>query len=206
MRLLLLLPALLSAAGAILLPNPDGPYPVATRVHALTDTSRIDPYAPANTTEHRRVLISIFWPIDGTEFCATEKLPYMPPVTAKAYGALAGSIGLSNDTFSAFEMEFCRVAKVQGCKVRGRKSHFPLAVFSPGSGNSRLIHSAMAKSLASYGYVVVTVDHPYDASIVEFPNGDIVLEGNIPEDDASLEKATQVSPALRVLTTPTNMN
>jgi hypothetical protein len=33
----------------------------------------------------------------------------------------------------------------------------------------------MAQSLASAGYFVVTMDHPYDASVVEFPDGSLVF-------------------------------
>lgn len=192
MKLILVLPALLSVVGAILLPNPDGPYPVAHRVHALTDTSRNDPYAPANKTEQRRVLVSLFWPVDGTKSCKTETVPYMPPATAELYGMQASSMGLSNETYASFSMEYCKVAPIRGCSAKSQKSQYPLAVFSSGAGNSRLIYSATAKSLASYGYVVVLVDHTYDAAIVEFPNGDIVLAADIPETDPSLEEATKV--------------
>lgn len=186
----LVLSALASAVGALLLPNPDGPYPVAMRVQALTDNDRVDPYS--NSTDKRQVLLSVFWPIDKTKECSPEIVPYMPPATAQAYGQWAASNGLSNDTFAQFELEVCGIKAVKGCPVKS--SRYPLVLFSPGSGNSRLLYSAMAKSLDSYGYVVVTVDHPYDANIVEFPDGTIVLGADIPETDESLEKATLVNP------------
>lgn len=187
----LLLPAFASIVGALLLPNPDGPYPVAMRVHTLTDKNRVDPYAP-NATDKRQILVSVFWPIDKSKECSPETVPYMPPATAQAYGLWASSNGFSNDTFSQFQLEVCGVSNVKGCRAR-TKSQYPLVLLSPGSGNSRLLHSAMAKSLSSYGYVVVTVDHPYDANIVEFPDGTMILGADIPETDESLEKATLVS-------------
>ncbi|CAM1509581.1 Fc.00g033200.m01.CDS01 [Cosmosporella sp. VM-42] len=191
MRFLPLLSALFSVVTAIVLPNPIGPYPVAMRVHSLTDSSRIDPYAN-NTSQHRRVLLSIFWPVDGTKSCSSETVSYMPPATAGVYGQLAGSIGLSNETFGAFELEFCRVGGIKGCKANAKNSRYPLVLFSPGGGNSRLLYSAIARSVASQGYVVVAVDHPYDADIVEFPDGTIITEADIPETDPALEMAAKV--------------
>jgi predicted dienelactone hydrolase len=73
-----------------------------------------------------------------------------------------------------------------------REEKVPIAIFPSGSGNSRLVYNAMARSLASFGNVVVLIDHPYDAIIVEFPDGTVVEGGNIPEDTEILEKATQV--------------
>ncbi|RSL80963.1 hypothetical protein CEP51_006174 [Fusarium floridanum] len=192
MYLFVLLLSFLHFGNALLLPNPSGPYPVALKINTMTDNHRIDPYAPNH--QKRRILTSIFWPVNSKS-CSSRPVPYMPPATAAAYGAQAAQLGLSNDTFKVIEMEVCDVSKTSACQSSSGKAKFPLAVFSPGSGNSRLQYSAMARSLASYGYVVVLVDHPYDAAIVEFPDGEIIAGGNIPEDEKNLEKATQVRAA-----------
>ncbi|RSM11678.1 hypothetical protein CEP52_002891 [Fusarium oligoseptatum] len=193
MYLFVLLLSFLHFGNALLLPNPSGPYPVALKINTMTDNHRIDPYAPNH--QKRRILTSIFWPVNSKS-CSSRPVPYMPPATAAAYGAQAAQLGLSNDTFKVIEMEVCDVSKTSACQSSSGKAKFPLAVFSPGSGNSRLQYSAMARSLASYGYVVVLVDHPYDAAIVEFPDGEIIAGGNIPEDEKNLEKATQLPTSL----------
>ncbi|KAK2923445.1 Platelet-activating factor acetylhydrolase-like [Fusarium oxysporum f. sp. vasinfectum] len=156
----------------------------------MTDNRRIDPYDP--TDGHRQVLASIFWPVDA-DSCFSDKVSYMPPATAKAYGQEAQKMGLSNDTFKSVEIEVCAVSTSPKNKSRchAKKKRFPIAIFSSGSGNSRLIYNAMARSIASFGNVVVLIDHPYDAIIVEFPDGTVVEDGNMPEDTESLEKATQ---------------
>ncbi|KAH7147268.1 Alpha/Beta hydrolase protein [Fusarium sp. MPI-SDFR-AT-0072] len=126
--------------------------------------------------------------------CSSDKVSYMPPATAKAYGQEAQKMGLSNDTFEVFEMEVCAVSTSpkNDSQCHAKKKRFPIAIFSSGSGNSRLIYNTMASSLASFGNVVVLIDHPYDAIIVELPDGTVVEGGDIPEDTESLEKATQV--------------
>ncbi|KAJ4267140.1 hypothetical protein NW762_003239 [Fusarium torreyae] len=190
MRFTLFFLSLLELGNAVLLPKPSGPYGVALKVHAMTDNHRIDPYDPKHGK--RQVLASIFWPVHE-DSCSKKKAAYMPPATAEVYGKQAEQMGLSKDTFKAFEMEVCVVSTSSECKIQsnGKKQKFPLAIFSPGAGNSRLLYSAMARSLASYGNVVVLIDHPYDAVIVELPDGTVVQGGNIPEDTASLEKLTQ---------------
>jgi predicted dienelactone hydrolase len=114
----------------------------------------------------------------------------MTPAVAQLYGQQAQSMGLSNETFAAFEYSVCSPPDTpKGC---GSKKRFPLAIFSPGAGNSRLLYSNIARSFASFGNVVVLIDHPYDADIVEFPDGKTIMTGNIPETTKSLIKLTKV--------------
>ncbi|RBA19850.1 hypothetical protein FPRO05_09150 [Fusarium proliferatum] len=188
MQLSLLFLSLVGAGNAIILPEPSGPYGTALRIESMTDKSRIDPYDPKKG--HRQVLASIFWPVDSAS-CSNKVVPYMPPATAKAYGQQVAQLGLSNDTFSALEFQVCKTPIPQkGCETE--KKSFPVAVFSPGAGNSRLIYSLMARSLASYGNVVVLIDHPYDPPVVEFPDGKIIKGGNIPDDPKSNQQLASV--------------
>lgn len=198
MNVSIFLLSLLHLGGAILLPEPSGPFSVALRIQPMTDQSRLDPYAP-NKQQKRQVLASVFWPVDAKS-CSSERVPYMPPATAQAYGLTAEEMGLSNDTFLSFEMTVCQIMAGSTCKnVQTKNTRFPVAVFSSGAGNSRLIYSGMAKSLASYGYVVVLLDHPYDAEIVEFPDGTIITAANITDEIEDLQKATGVSRAFQAI-------
>ncbi|EEY16237.1 PAF acetylhydrolase family protein [Verticillium alfalfae VaMs.102] len=71
--------------------------------------------------------------------------------------------------------------------------HLSLVIFSPGWGNPRLLYGAMARELASHGFAVVTIDHPYDANYVEFPDGEVYPAANIDTDDmVAIGKLTQV--------------
>lgn len=50
----------------------------------------------------------------------------------------------------------------------------PLLVFGPGLGNARTFYSAELEEIASHGWNIISVDHPYDAGIVEYPDGHAV--------------------------------
>jgi dienelactone hydrolase len=60
-----------------------------------------------------------------------------------------------------------------GAPVDRRRGGLPVVVYSPGSGSDRSINTALVEQLASRGYLVVTIDHTYDAEEVEFPGGRI---------------------------------
>jgi Platelet-activating factor acetylhydrolase, isoform II len=51
----------------------------------------------------------------------------------------------------------------------------PVVVFSPESGSFAAVYTTFNRDLASQGFVVVGVDHTYDSSPVEFPDGHLVL-------------------------------
>ncbi len=172
-ELFLLAGMLLGIAKAVVVPSHPGPFSVTMRVKALTDNSRTD---PLNKNVKRQVLLSIFSPVSNSTMCSSEIITYMPPATAASYGPLAQSAGLPANIFSAFQLELCKPSNAQTGSCRGRKgvSQFPLVFFSPGLGESRLLYSVTAKSIAAQGYMVVTIDHPYDAEVVEFPDGSVV--------------------------------
>jgi hypothetical protein len=172
---------------AVIIPGPPGPYPVSYEVHDLTDESRWDIYAPSNSSHKRRIIVSSYTPIGKEEECVPTELAYMPPQTTIEYGLYAADNGLPNDIFEDIQLEFCQLSK---CKQNGKPS-FPLVLFSPGLSASRLLYSNQARALASYGFVVVTVDHPYDATFVEFPDGTYVY-GTVGYSDGESDIAAEV--------------
>ncbi|KAL2880602.1 hypothetical protein SGCOL_003975 [Colletotrichum sp. CLE4] len=188
----LIIGALASATQAIHVNGPTGPYAVSMSVEALTDDSRLDPYAPVNNTHVRRLMTSTFLPVDKAKnSCESlKRVPYMTPLVAQAYDQLGVAVGLPNGTFSSFEMEFCQ-PRPRSCKQA--RSNFPLVLFSPGWGNPRLLYGAMAREVASHGFAVVTIDHSYDPSFVEFPDGTVYQAVNLDTDNTTqLETLTQV--------------
>jgi len=164
-------PLLLSAGHALLVPSPPGPYSVAVKHFELIDFNRTDALAPRpNTT--RRFMSSVYLPIDAKRECKLQTVPYMPALTAKVFGQIGEELGVPQGTLEQFEMEFCDLATIKLDMATGaEKKQYPVAIFSPGYGGTRLVYGAMARSLASLGYVVFTVDHTYEASVVQFPDG-----------------------------------
>ncbi|KAF1995831.1 hypothetical protein P154DRAFT_333721 [Amniculicola lignicola CBS 123094] len=152
----------------VLIPAPKGLYAVAQSTVKLVDEARIDPYDPNHGK--RNVMISLFYPVPRKECKKTCAVSYMPPMTAaytQAFGAQSG-IELPNGTITSLQLQVCCEHTPSAAKSVNR---FPIVLLSPGLQGSRLLYSAMAQKLASAGFIVATLDHTYEAFIVEFPDG-----------------------------------
>ena len=157
----------LSALGhALTLP----PVAVSVETEMLVDHARLDPLAP--TRVDRAVMVSIFEPVPAA-LCQWVTIPYMPPATASFFDAnYSASFGTPPDLFSGTSMQICSQKSASGLSL-------PVIVFSHGLDFSRLFYNFMAASIASTGnFVVITVDHPYDAAVVEFPSGETIYATN----------------------------
>ncbi|KAL5317136.1 hypothetical protein ACEPPN_014230 [Leptodophora sp. 'Broadleaf-Isolate-01'] len=159
-------------ASALTLPAPIGPYNTTLASFKFTDKNRLDPYAPTKTP--RALMISVFNPIPASQ-CSASLTPYMDPITAEFKDASYASLGIPAGTFESINMQTCRPSS------RNAKA-YPIVLFSTGSGNSRLIYGVMAQQVASAGYTVITIDHPYDADIVTFPDNSTILGIDIETD------------------------
>ena len=174
------------SAATFQIPRPDGPYGTNFAVAALVDTSRLDPFAPK--PEYRRTVISAFYPLAEADNCQWEVIPAYPSKSAAIFDDETAFAGVPNGTFEAVRLEVCNPTHPSQCSTE----QWPLILFSPGLGLSRLWYSGLAQSFASHGFVVVTVDHPYDADVVEFPNGRIITAINSTWNHSQIELDNRV--------------
>ncbi|RGP79423.1 platelet-activating factor acetylhydrolase [Fusarium longipes] len=167
--------AIVGASRALLVPPPEGPYNVAVKHFELVDLSRIDHFAPEpNIT--RRIMVSAYLPVEARRRCKAHIVPYMPSLTASVFGELGATLGLPQGTIESFNMEFCDISTIKPMETHRRGREFPVAIFSPGAQGSRFVYGGMARSLASLGYLVFTLDHTYETLVVEFPDGSAAYE------------------------------
>ncbi len=165
-------------ANAISFPPPRGPYNTSLVTMELIDHSRLDPFAPTN--QSRAIMISAFNPITPSS-CSPILSPYMDPITASFEDTRLTQYGLPNGLFETLDLQTCKTTS----RTR-QTTDFPVILFSPAAGTTRLFYSAMAQQVASMGYRVITVDHPYDADIVTFPDNSTILGINFLDDQIPL--------------------
>jgi pimeloyl-ACP methyl ester carboxylesterase len=193
------LPALAALATAVLVPPPSGPYAVVSGVHDLTDESRQDPYSPE---DKRRILVSTYFPVDSS-YCEDEDvvIPYLPPQTEIVFGQfIETSFGVPGQLIAGFEVGYCSPKEAPISEENEGSDGFPLVIFSPGFGGTRLFYSVQAAALASMGYAVITVDHPYDALVTEFPDGTLIPGPAVEEgDEAGIVNLVKVSCAMPLM-------
>ncbi|QLE72363.1 esterase [Streptomyces rectiverticillatus] len=176
------------------LPAPTGPHAVGTVTRHLVDTARKDPWKPERGD--RQVTISLFYPADHEESSAA---PHMDPSAAAHFGSArgAGSFNYHVRPDAADWASTRTHARVDAPVARGSRS-LPVVLYSAGLGDPRTWNTGLAEELASRGYVVVTVDHPYDSSEVRLASGELAesvlpsLAGApVTEVDATIRRAVK---------------
>jgi predicted dienelactone hydrolase len=79
-------------------------------------------------------------------------------------------LAVAAGTFESIHSHARSEVAVVAPKGRG----YPVVIYSPGFGSWRNANAALTEELVSHGFVVVTIDHPYDGIAVEFPNREII--------------------------------
>ncbi|OJJ41007.1 hypothetical protein ASPWEDRAFT_731661 [Aspergillus wentii DTO 134E9] len=147
------------------LPPSTGPCNVQITPAELVDLSRVDPFSPDHSK--RAIMASSFVPVNCSD--ESQYSPYVSQKVAAVMDQMLPLVGISfpNVTSKNFMIE----TKSNGSHPSLPGKEYPVIIFSPGMGASRFIYSSLMQSVASMGFVVISVDHPYDSAIVEFPDG-----------------------------------
>ncbi|MGW4378885.1 alpha/beta hydrolase family protein [Kitasatospora sp. NPDC004531] len=151
------------------LPAPTGPYAVGTTSVHLVDPGREDPWQAGRP---RELMISLWYPTARAPLGGAQA-PYMTPDAAAHFGS-AGSVGQRNYGFEPDRTDWSAV------RTRARRDApalpgpaRPVVLYSAGLGDPRTWGTALVTDLASRGYLVVTVDHTWEASEVALPGGEL---------------------------------
>ncbi|KGO43173.1 Platelet-activating factor acetylhydrolase [Penicillium expansum] len=167
------------------LPSSTGPCDVTLHASELVDMSRTNPYDPKGGK--RSIMVTTFTPVNCGSVPSTS---YMPNATAKFEDETFQSFGIPPGTFESLRIQTQTQQQPLPFKLHG---DYPVVLFSPALATSRLMYTLLLQDIASNGFAVVSVDHPYDADIVEYPDGRTVL-GRL----ANISTTTEFVSALNV--------
>jgi predicted dienelactone hydrolase len=137
------------------LPAPSGPFPVGRTVSNWVDVSRAERYAET-AGKLRELLIWIWYPAAPPPGAETDAYA---PAGWEATGDLWG-----------FETEGAQSHAFPEAPVADAESQYPVLLFS-GNGFPAFNHTAILEEIASHGYVVVGLTHPYQTPVTVFPDG-----------------------------------
>ncbi|KAI8954881.1 hypothetical protein F4801DRAFT_411763 [Xylaria longipes] len=171
-----------TTALAQVFPSPGGPFKVQWENKELVDADRVDPF---NASHTRRMMISHFTPVAEKHCTKTCRIPYMPEkiatieddILADAFGDFGWPQGLLN----GLEVDVCC-----GVSKPAKATKFPTVLFGTGLNTTRLWYTDFAMEVASMGYQVVVMDHPYETDVVLFPDGEIIFGGRVSDDPKNL--------------------
>lgn len=121
----------------------------------VTDAARADPLA-ANGS--RRELMLRFWYPAAVDQAGCGRAPYTSPEVWSYFSELAEVPLPTVRTHSCLDAPVAHGA-------------YPVVVFSHGLTGTFTDHTFLFEDLASHGYIVVSVDHTYEATAVAFADG-----------------------------------
>ncbi|MFJ9343016.1 alpha/beta hydrolase family protein [Streptomyces sp. NPDC101733] len=151
-------------------PEPSGRFAVGTRVVQWTDDGRPESFT-ADPHDRRTVVVQLWYPAQKSP-AGAQRAQYLGRTEQEARtvsDALSRQVGLPGFLVDGVPRAHTRA--VFDAAVAGGGERFPVVLFSPGSGGVRTQNSAWAEELASHGYVVAALDHPYDSAAVVLDDG-----------------------------------
>ncbi|MBF6425779.1 hypothetical protein IU440_13885 [Nocardia cyriacigeorgica] len=145
------------------LPEPTGPHTVGSTIFRWVDPSRPET-ATAAVDDHRNVVVQAWYPAEwggGRQYLyldGDDRLPdrvsLIPAPIMRGYHLI--------DTHAYADVP-----------ISTQRERWPVVLFSPGYGAPRAFYSSLVVDLASRGFVVLAVDHPYESAVTELADGTI---------------------------------
>jgi predicted dienelactone hydrolase len=146
------------------LPTPTGQYAVGTQIFEWTDESRQE-WFTETVGDKRRIVVQAWYP---TQASTATPLPYLAKPD-QWLPALSLTLGLPQFLFS--HLKDIDTHSILDAPLHPQIKRTPLVVFSHGLRGMRFQNTAQFEALASRGYIVLSADHTYDASLTLFNDG-----------------------------------
>lgn len=144
-------------------PSPTGPYAVGTATYTVY-TDREELRAPGTK---RSVPVRIYYPASKASVVGLNKARYMSRNVAEGLKkAIHAPIRYDQREAAGDNVSECYV---NAPRIEGRR--FPVVVYNHGLSSYRESNSFLCLELASQGYAVLAVGHPYDACCAELDDG-----------------------------------
>jgi dienelactone hydrolase len=151
------------------LPPATGPLAVGTQVRHLIDNNRRE---PANLNSQRELMVQFWY-----------------PAKTSAGGRVAPYRESATTTFQDARFALVKTHSIVGAPLVDSQVRYPVVLYVPSWDGMRTENTFLAEELASHGYIVVGIDHPYSSLATAFPDGRVVRTNLLDEDFYSSDVA-----------------
>ncbi len=148
------------------LPKPVGKYVVGITQLDFTDKSRTKVFQFEEDNAFRKIPVTIFYPAESDR--GKDSAPYSSPELLEA---------LSKMTFGLISKSVAKVKTncYQNTPISGSKNNYPVIIFNHGYGGYMMQSTVLCSDLASLGYIVVSVGHPYESLGIKYLDGSVII-------------------------------
>jgi dienelactone hydrolase len=141
------------------LPSPTGKNKVGRMSVQLTDPNRLEVYSTEKNVKRRELVVWIWYPA-AAPLSDSKHAIYFPDKWSEADFVFGVKLGTAAFQCHSFE----------NAAVSESRPAYPIIIFSQ-AGFSVLSYSAIIEEIASHGYIVVGINHTYDAPVTVFSDG-----------------------------------
>ena len=169
-------------------PEPIGTFSIGTTVIELNDTSRKEIYSE-NPNDTRTLVVRFFYPCQIMK--SLEKYPYLGAKMPYFEQHIASQYHLTHAT-SKLLLRNIKTNSFINAPLATENNSYPVILFSHGLlGYPSDISITILENLASHGYIVAAIDHPYFNGLTLYANGKIITEKKLSNAFNTMSQAEQ---------------
>ncbi len=184
---------ILSVAFQLNLPAPTGTYAVGQTVFRWVDASRHEAMSE-DPNDSREVIAVVWYPAERGN---KAKSPYFPELSTVSKSLIeSGEV----TAWQVFGLPFIHSHNLWNAAPAKSGEPYPILIFSAGNGTNVEIYTVLASELASHGYIVVGLNHPYDVAAVGLSNHQIATYSKEQDSLAMSAHAAFIAERIRVRT------
>lgn len=163
--------AISSTANAVTLGGAlTGAYNVGTTSYNFLDSDRDETFT-ANPTDKRELTAQIWYPTTAAGVPA----PYWEDSLVRGFAESRG-VPPSDSAAIAPAFQLIQSRATSGAAIANDQAKYPVLFYSHGFGGLHKDNTFLAEELASQGYIVVGINHTYDAGATTFEDGRTVVQ------------------------------
>jgi predicted dienelactone hydrolase len=155
-----------STAAHLAIPSPTGALPVGRDRVVLVDPDRLEAHT-AEAGDLRSVPLQLWYPAEAE---TGTPAAYVNGLADIADGLQARGV-LSSLEVAALPL--VRTTALDGATIAGTRH--PVIVLSPGNETNVAFYASLAEELASHGYLVIGVDHPFQVAATIIAGGEVAV-------------------------------
>lgn len=160
---LLAMPRVIQAQEPLRFPPPSGPHAVGRAVYHWVDAARDEVHTP-DPGDVREILAEVWYPAQPSP--DAEPAAYLTPELAALYSEIY--------QLPVEDVAAIRSNAVADAPLSGQAARYPVVIFSPGFSAAPRQYTALLEGLASHGFVVFALSHPYATTLTVFPDGRVI--------------------------------
>lgn len=168
------------------LPAPTGSYPVGTTRMSFTDLSREELFSESN--DNRKVPVQVWYPASNTEGKQAARW-----ISSREAISLFSEYRNLPDLFGHFTL--VKTHSALNAVVCEAEEKYPVILFSGGGAMFNGQNVIQMEELASRGYIVFAVGHPYEDFASIYPDGSIVPYSEKQKQELSADTARALETA-----------